>query len=51
MQFGAAHALSQGDEWLANMRQTYGRAGRAAAQALQIPEPDGGTFLIYDLQP
>lgn len=51
MQFGAARALSHGDEWLANMRQTYGRAGRAAAQALQIPEPDGGTFLFFDLQP
>jgi N-succinyldiaminopimelate aminotransferase len=51
MQFGAAQALSQGDAWLADMRQTYGRAGRAAAQALQIPEPDGGTFLFFDLTP
>jgi N-succinyldiaminopimelate aminotransferase len=51
MQFGAARALSQGDTWLASMRETYGRAGRAAAQALQIPEPQGGTFLFFDLQP
>ena len=51
MQFGAARALAQGDQWLANMRETYGRAGRAAAQALQIPEPQGGTFLFFNLDP
>ena len=32
MQFGAARALNQGDDWLANMRETYGRAGKAAAE-------------------
>jgi N-succinyldiaminopimelate aminotransferase len=51
MQFGAALALEQGDEWLVNMRTLYGRAGRMAARALEIPEPEGGTFLFFDLKP
>jgi N-succinyldiaminopimelate aminotransferase len=33
------------------MRETYGRAGRAAAEALKIPAPQGGTFLFFDLRP
>jgi len=49
MQFGAAAALRNGDAWLAEMRATYARAGRAAAHALEIPEPEGGTFLFFDL--
>ena len=49
MQFGAAAALQHGDGWLADMRSTYARAGRAAAHALEIPEPEGGTFLFFDL--
>ncbi|HEX7480404.1 MAG TPA: pyridoxal phosphate-dependent aminotransferase [Polyangiales bacterium] len=51
MQFGAAHALAHGDAWLANMRAVYGRAARAAAQALEVSEPQGGTFLFFDLRP
>jgi N-succinyldiaminopimelate aminotransferase len=51
MQFGAAQALNHGDEWLANMRQTYSRAARACADALKIPEPQGGTFLFFELEP
>jgi N-succinyldiaminopimelate aminotransferase len=51
MQFGAALALDRGDDWLANMRTVYGRAGRIAARALEIPEPQGGTFLFFDLRP
>jgi N-succinyldiaminopimelate aminotransferase len=51
MQFGAAAALEHGDGWLATMRTLYGRAGRMAAQALEIPEPEGGTFLFFDLKP
>jgi N-succinyldiaminopimelate aminotransferase len=35
--------------WLAEMRRTYASAGRAAAQALGVPEPVGGTFLFFDL--
>jgi N-succinyldiaminopimelate aminotransferase len=50
MQFGAASALDQGDAWLSDMRATYGRAGRAAAEALELNPPDGGTFLFFDLQ-
>jgi aspartate/methionine/tyrosine aminotransferase len=50
MQFGAALALERGDAWLAQMRTRYGNAGRIAAQALEIPEPQGGTFLFFDLK-
>jgi N-succinyldiaminopimelate aminotransferase len=50
MQFGAALALEQGDSWLAEMRALYARAGRAAAEALEIPAPEGGTFLFFDMQ-
>jgi N-succinyldiaminopimelate aminotransferase len=49
MQFGAAQALEHGDAWLADMRVLYANAGRAAAQALEIPAPEGGTFLFFDL--
>lgn len=49
MQFGAARALSEGEDWLANMRQQYGRAGKLAADALNLPAPAGGTFLFFDL--
>lgn len=49
LQFGAANALEHGDPWLADMRRTYARAGRAAAEALGLPEPLGGTFLFFDL--
>ncbi|MET0384583.1 MAG: pyridoxal phosphate-dependent aminotransferase [Polyangiales bacterium] len=50
MQFGAAAALEHGDAWLTNMREVYARAGRAAARALEIPEPQGGTFLFADMR-
>jgi N-succinyldiaminopimelate aminotransferase len=49
LQIGAARALEQGDEWLAEMRRIYARAGRAAAEALSVPAPAGGTFLFFDL--
>ena len=49
MQFGAAAALRNGDAWLTQMRAIYARAGRAAAHALEIPEPQGGTFLFFEL--
>jgi N-succinyldiaminopimelate aminotransferase len=48
-QIGAARALEDGDEWLAEMRRIYARAGRAAAEALGVPAPSGGTFLFFDL--
>jgi N-succinyldiaminopimelate aminotransferase len=49
MQFGAAQALNHGDAWLDEMRVLYGSAGRATAEALEIPAPVGGTFLFFDL--
>jgi N-succinyldiaminopimelate aminotransferase len=51
MQFGAACALEQGEAWLAQMRHAYGAAGRAAATALRVAAPAGGTFLFFDLAP
>ncbi|HEY2736371.1 MAG TPA: pyridoxal phosphate-dependent aminotransferase [Polyangiales bacterium] len=49
MQFGAAQAIAHGDGWLDQMRSIYGSAGRASAEALDIPAPEGGTFLFFDL--
>jgi N-succinyldiaminopimelate aminotransferase len=51
MQFAAAQALEHGDSWLTEMRALYASAGRAAAEALEIPAPEGGTFLFFDLAP
>jgi N-succinyldiaminopimelate aminotransferase len=51
MQLGAARALLDGDGWLADARAAYGQAARAAAGALRIPAPAGGTFLFFDLGP
>jgi N-succinyldiaminopimelate aminotransferase len=48
MQFGAAEALNHGDGWLDEMRALYARAGRAAAETLEIAPPQGGTFLFFD---
>lgn len=50
MQLGAARALLNGTEWLAEARTLYGEAGRRAAQALKLPAPEGGTFLFFDAQ-
>ncbi|HKU38571.1 MAG TPA: pyridoxal phosphate-dependent aminotransferase [Polyangiales bacterium] len=51
LQFGAAYALEHGDNWLADMRRIYASAGHAAAEALGLPAPTGGTFLFFDLMP
>jgi N-succinyldiaminopimelate aminotransferase len=48
MQLGAARALAEGDEWLAEARALYAQAARSAASALDLPMPDGGTFLFFD---
>ena len=48
MQLGAARALRDGEVWLADAREHYARAGRAAAQALGIRPPAGGTFVFFD---
>jgi len=50
-QLGAARALREGGAWLEETRALYARAGRAAAHALGLPEPAGGTFLFFDADP
>lgn len=49
MQFGAIQALRQGATWVAESRAAYHAAGRKAASALGVPEPEGGTFLFADV--
>jgi N-succinyldiaminopimelate aminotransferase len=51
MQLGAARALSAGDAWLADARARYREAAAAAADALGLPMPAGGTFLFFDTGP
>lgn len=48
MQFAAARALTEGDEWLAETRRLYAAAGAKAAGVLGLPPPEGGTFLFFD---
>lgn len=48
MQLGAARALAEGDDWLANARNLYAKAARTTADALGVPMPQGGTFLFFD---
>jgi len=48
MQRGAARALDEGDDWLAEARKAYALAARRAADALSLPHPEGGTFLFFD---
>ena len=35
--------------WLADTRAEYVRTGRAAAERLGLPAPEGGTFLFFDV--
>ncbi len=51
MQFGAAKALDEGQEWLANARKLYREAGYRSADALGIAPPAGGTFVFADAGP
>jgi N-succinyldiaminopimelate aminotransferase len=51
LQRGAARALADGDNWLAEARADYARAGALAADALGIERPSGGTFLFFDTRP
>jgi N-succinyldiaminopimelate aminotransferase len=50
MQVVAARVLEQGAPWLARTRDAYARAAHAAASALGVPSPQGGTFLFFDAQ-
>ena len=49
MQIGAARALLEGDGFLAECRERYGRAGAAAAKTLRVAAPEGGTFLFANV--
>jgi N-succinyldiaminopimelate aminotransferase len=51
MQMGAARALREGGDWLAEARRLYAEAGQRAAAALNLPAPEGGTFLFFDAKP
>lgn len=48
-QLAACRALEVGAPWLAEAREHYRTAGFAAADALGLPRPDGGTFLFLDV--
>ena len=48
MQFGAVAALRKGGAWIEESRTLYRDAGYAAADALGVRRPDGGTFLFLD---
>ncbi len=49
MQLGGVEALRQGDGWVDESRRAYREAGFAAADALGLRRPDGGTFLFADV--
>ena len=51
MQLGAARALDEGEPWLTETRALYAAAADAAARALGVPRPAGGTFLFFDASP
>ncbi|MEQ1565002.1 MAG: pyridoxal phosphate-dependent aminotransferase [Myxococcota bacterium] len=51
-QLAALEVLSEaGDTWIAAARAKYREIGRAAAAALDLPPPEGSTFLFFDLAP
>lgn len=51
LQEASVRALDQGATWLAQTRDFYRAAGRAAAQTLGLPEPGGSTFFFFDARP
>ena len=50
-QLAGAKVLREGDDWLAEASAHYQAAGNAAADALGVPRPEGGTFLFLDVSP
>jgi len=48
-QLSALAALREGDDWLKTAKEQYRKAGFAAADALHLPRPEGGTFLFIDV--
>jgi N-succinyldiaminopimelate aminotransferase len=53
MQQLVARALENdaSESWLQEARAAYADAGRAVAQALRLPAPESGTFVIFDTRP
>ena len=49
-QIAALRVLTEGRNWLADIRDRYQYAGRVASEALGVEPPDGGTFLFLDLR-
>jgi len=48
-QLATVEALASGGAWVAAARDAYRPAGEAAARALGLPPPQGGTFLFLDV--
>lgn len=48
-QLAAARVLNDGAAWLRKAVEAYREAGYAAADALGMPRPEGGTFLFVDV--
>jgi len=49
-QLAAVRALAgPGDAWAAAARDQYAATGRAAAERLGVPAPEGSTFLFFDV--
>ncbi|MEZ4331903.1 MAG: pyridoxal phosphate-dependent aminotransferase [Myxococcota bacterium] len=49
-QHAALAALEHGADWVAANRETDRAVGRAVARLLDLPEPEGGTFLFVDVR-
>ena len=49
MQLGGVEALREGAAWVEDSRTLYRDAGYAAADAIGISRPEGGTFLFFDV--
>jgi len=49
MQLGGVEALRRGGAWVEETRKLYREAGYAAADALGLRRPEGGTFLFADV--
>lgn len=50
-QLAGLRALREGGAWLEQTRELYRRTGEAAAEALGLLPPEGGTFLFLDVGP
>jgi N-succinyldiaminopimelate aminotransferase len=50
-QLAAVRALEGGAAWLERARESYRTVGEDAADRLDVPRPEGGTFLFLDVAP